>query len=336
MSQPPGAPAGPPVPVGQFSSSSGRTALLYYRHTFPPGGPTSFRGSLPGAAGFDQAEVFLCGFSLATDAHEAPVGRVSVNVERFSYDPQSGALEVGLTTLFATDGQGSTSEVTFVAVLTDATAAHFSTVTTSCGGTAECHITRQLGNAVLPGMQYIGIATQIWDVGLPSGGPVPVNGIAGDVDSLAVNPPTVFLDYAGALRNGAFANDMFCEWQGVVIAFDPAEMTPPVTSLPYQYTFLSVGQSHRASFFGGASPSPSAPTTGLLDALQGCTLLYSQAINGPETPIWMIEASAQAPILTPNGALTHYGVFLGSRFGDAVNAVPDFSFQLSRAVGFLH
>jgi hypothetical protein len=336
MSQPLAVPAGQPVPVGQFLSSTGRTALLYYRHTFPAGGPSSFRGPLPGVAGFDQAEVFLCGFTLATDMHEAPVGRVSVNVENFGYDPQSGALEVGVTTLFATDGQGSTSDVTFVAILTDATAARFTSISTGCGGTAECHILRQLGNAVPPGMEYIGIATQIWDVGLPSGGPVPVNGIAGDLVSLAVSPPMVWLDYAGALRNGAFTNDMFCEWQGVVIAFDPTEMTRPVSSLPFQYTFLSlVDLSQRVSFFGGAAPPPT-PTTGFLDAFQGCTLLYSQAINGPETPIWMIEASAQAPILTPNGAMTAYGVFLGSQFGDAVNAVPNFGFQISRAVGFLH
>ena len=326
--------AGQPVPMGQFLSSSGRTALLYYRHTFPAGVPSSFRGLVPGAAGFDQAEVLLCGFTLAADAHEARVGHVSAGVQRYSYDPQNGELEIGVTTMFATDGQGATSDVTFVAIFTDATAARFSTIAASCGGAAQCHIVRQLGNAVPPGMQYIGIASQLFDVG--AGSPVPVNGIAGDLDSLTVSSPTISLDYLGALRNGAFMNDMFCEWRGTVIAFDPAEMTRPVTSLPNQYTFLSQGQPQRVGFYGHAAATPSLPTTGFLDALQGCSLLYSQSINGPETPIWMIEASAQAPILAPNGALTEYGIFLGSIFGDAVNAAPNFGFQISRTVGFLH
>lgn len=324
-----------PTPAGQFQSSSGRTVLQYFRQTFPAGAPSSFRGPLQVPPGFDQVEVLLCGFTLAADAHEAPLGRAAINVQKFGYDAQTGVLEAGVTTQFATDGQGATSEVTFVVVLTDATAARFSRISTGCGGPAECNIVRQVGSAIPSGMQYIGLATQIWDVGLQTGPGIPVNGIAGDVASLAVNPPTIWLQYIGALRNGAWTNEMFCEWQSLVIAFDPAEMTPVQTNLPYQYTFLGMHQSTRQVMQSQAVAPVGMPSTGFLDALQGCSLFYSQAINGPESPIWMLESSASTPIMGPNGAFTTYGAFLGSRFGDSVNAVPDYGFQISRAVGFL-
>jgi hypothetical protein len=325
-----------PVLTAQFQSTSGRTALQYFQQTFPAGAPSSFRGPVQVLPGFDQVEVFLCGFTLATDAHEAPLGRAAVNIQKFGYDAQTGVLEAGVTTQFATDGQGATSEATFVVVLTDATAARFSRISTGCGGTGECDIVRQVGSAVPTGMQYIAIATQIWDVGVRSGPGIPLNGIAGDVVSLAVNPPAVWFQYIGALRNGAWTDDMFCEWQGMVIAFDPAEMTPVTTNLPYQYTFLGQHQATRQVMPSGAVAPAGVPSVGFLDAHQGCFLFHSQAINGPESPVWMLEASASAPIMGPNSALTTYGVFLGSRFGDSVNAVPDYGFQISRAVGFLH
>jgi hypothetical protein len=324
-----------PVLAGQFQSSTGRTALQYFRQTFPAGVPSSFRGPVQILPGFDQVEVFLCGFALSTDSHEAPLGRAAVNIQKFGYDPAAGLLEAGVTVQFATDGQGANSETTFVVVLTDASAARFSRISTGCGGTAECGIVRQVGNSIPTGMQYIGIASQIWDVGLRSGPGIPVNGIAGDVASLAVNPPAVWLQYIGALRNGAWTNDMFCEWQGMVIAFDPTEMAPVPTNLPYQYTFLGMHQATRQVMHAQAVAPANVAPVGFLDAHQGCFLFYSQAINGPESPIWMLEASATPPIMGPKGAHTTYGVFLGSRFGDSVNAIPDYGFQISRAVGFL-
>lgn len=331
-----GAGASPPMLAAQFNSSSGRTALQYFRHSFPPGAPSSFRGPLQVLAGFDQVEALLCGFTLSTEAHEAPVGRAAVNIQKFGYDPATGSMEVGVTTQFATDGQGAAADVTFVVVLTDAAAATFSRISTGCGGTAECDIVRQVGSAVPSGMQYIGIATQIWDVGVPSGPAVPVNGIAGDVVSLAVSPPSVWLQYIGALRNGAWTSGMFCEWQGLVIAFDPAELSPVQTNLPYQYTFLGQHQSSRQVLFSGASAPPGVPVAGFLDAFQGSFLFFSQAINGPEGPVWMLESSASAPVMGPTGAFTQYGVFLGSQFGNTGSTTPDFGFQISRAVGFLH
>ena len=181
-------------------------------------------------------------------------------------------------------------------------------------------------------MQYIGVATNIWDVGVSSGPAIPVNGIAGDIAGLAVGAPSVWLQYLGALRNGAWTNSMFCEWQGVVISFDPAEISRfPTPNLPYQYTFLGQHQSARQVIAGSASVPPGVPPfVGFLDAFQGFSLLFSQAINGPESPVWMIESSASVPIIGPNGAFTQYGVFLGSQFGNTANTVPDYGFQISR------
>jgi hypothetical protein len=324
-----------PVLAGQFQSSSGRTTLQYYRHTLPAGGPSSFRGPLQTLAGFHQAEVFLCGFTLKTAAHEAELARASVNVQKFRYDAQTGLMELGVTTQFATDGQGFAAEVTFVIIFTDFAAARFSRISTGCGGTAECHIVEFVPNAVPVGMQYIGIATQFWDVGCRTGNEL-INGIAGDVVNLGVIPAGVFLNFAGALRNSAWTNDMFCEWQGAVIAFDPTEMSRALTSLPFQYTIIGNHITTRQTYANQAPAPPSTVVKGFLDAFQGLTLLYSQSISGPETPLWMIEGSADPPIMGPSGAISQYGVFLGSRFGDAVNAMPrDYGFQISRAAGFL-
>jgi hypothetical protein len=308
---------------------------MYFRLGFAAGTPSSYRGPLQALPGFDQVELLLCGFTLSAESHEAPLGRAAVNVQKLGYDASTGLMEVGVTTQFATDGQGAASEVTFVVVLTDSAAARFTRISTGCGGPAECDIIRLSGSAVPAGMSYIGIATQIWDVGVRSGPPTPVNGIGGDVASLAVSPPSVWSQYIGVLRDGAWARDMFCEWQGVVIAFDPAEISPVTTSLPYQYTFLGQHQTARLVLPSQAPPPP-WPAVGFLDALQGTYCFHSQSINGPESSIWMLETSATAPVMGPSSGLTTYGVFLGTRFGDTANANPDYGFQFSRAVGYLH
>ena len=326
---------GTPLLTGQFQSSSGRTVLSYYRHAFSGGSPTSFRGTVQLTPGFDQVEVLLCGFSLAADWHEAEVGRVAVNVQKFGYDAQTGALELGITTQFVTDGQTSSSEVTFVVIMTDVRAARFSPISTGCGGVAECNITTSVPVAVPTGMEYIGIGTQIWDVGSDSG-PVPMNAVGGDVASLTVGLPSVAFDFLGVLRNGTFTNRMFCEWQGLVVAFDPAELTRAITPLQYQYTFLGHHVGARQFFYNQAQSPTNQPNTGFLDASQGSSLLFSQSINGPEERIWFIESSAEAPLLTPTGSITRYGVFLSSRYGETQVAAPDYTFQVSRLAGFLH
>jgi hypothetical protein len=325
MAQPPT----PPSLVREFTSSSGRTVLQYYSCT----APGSFRGVLQAPAGFEQVEVLLTGFTLATDLHVARVERAAVNVQKFRYDPQTGELELGVRGQLATDGQTWRADVTFVVILTDSTAAHFTRLSTGCGATAECNISQQLAGAIPSGMQYIGLATQIWDLGSRAGA-VPLNGIAAHMNAISVNPPNFGIDFAGALRNGAWTNDMFFEWQALTIAFDPTEMTRAPTWLPNQYTFI--GKHASRLYLVDGAPAPAGPIiTGFLDAFEGLVLLFSWAIGGPEYPVWMIEASAVAPVLSPSGATTEYGILLGTTFGDTANTAP-YEFQVSRAAGFLH
>ena len=82
------------------------------------------------------------------------------------------------------------------------------------------------------------VATQIRDVGTSTGPAIAVNGIGGDIASLAVSAPSVWLQYLTVLWNEAWANDMLSEWRAVAIAFDPAEISRFPTNLPYQYIYL--------------------------------------------------------------------------------------------------
>jgi hypothetical protein len=325
-----GMPWTPPALVGEFKSSSGRTVLQYYSVTISG----TIRGVVSAPAGFELVEVLLTGFTLEADSHEAPAAHAAAEVQKFRYDPQSGDLEIGVAATLTTDGQPWTAEVTFVVVLTDSDAGRFTLIDTGCNGTAQCSITRLLAGAIPPGMQYIGLATQIWDVAAQHGA-VPVNGIAGHKNALSVNPPDVWVDFMGVFRDGAWANDMFCEWRAVVIAFRPTEMTQVPTSLPNQFTMLGTNQVARRSITNQAPAPPGVAVTGMLDAFDGFTALFSQAIGGPEHPIWMLEASAAPPILAPSGPVTTYGVFMGTKYGDLTSTQP-FLFQLSRAAGFLH
>jgi hypothetical protein len=98
----------PPHPIGKFTSSSGRTVIQYFRYLSGPCGGgvnCNFRGAVHVPAGFDQVEVFLCGFSFRTDNHVAGVNRIATTVNRYNHDPATGALEVGVMAQLATDGK---------------------------------------------------------------------------------------------------------------------------------------------------------------------------------------------------------------------------------------
>jgi hypothetical protein len=103
------------------------------------------------------------------------------------------------------------------------------------------------------------VATQIRDVGTSTGPAIAVNGIGGDIASLAVSAPSVWLQYLTVLRNEAWANDMFSEWRAVAIAFDPAEISRFPTNLPYQYIYLGQHQSARQVISGSVSVPPGVP-----------------------------------------------------------------------------
>src|SRR4051794_29370745 len=84
--------ATPPTLVSQFTSSSGRTVLQYFRFN----ATQAFRGPIQVAPGFELVEVALVGHELHTDNHVAPVHRAAVNIHRFTYDATTGKLEVGV------------------------------------------------------------------------------------------------------------------------------------------------------------------------------------------------------------------------------------------------
>ena len=307
----------PPIPtfVSRIESSSGLTALHYYRYTATEG----FRGNVQAGANFDLVDVALVGYDLRTDHHAAPVQRAAVNVQMFRYDAPSGEVEVGVNPQLHTDGQGWTADVCFVVIATSSSVAHFTPIGGSGAGSGTAVIARRAFNAIPAGMEYVGLATQIWDLGSDAGA-VPVNTLAAHHDGLTIAKPNCSVDYVGTFRDGHSTNQMFFEWQAVLLAFNPNEMTRVTTTLPNQYTWIGGGVTRQA--FASHAPSPPAgkPVTGFLDTDEGTVLQFGPAFggpSGPEHPIWMIESSAQPPILGPASAITEYGTFIGTTFGDA-------------------
>jgi hypothetical protein len=303
------------------------------------GASCDFRGPVKARRGFEQAEVFLSGFRLEAGTQADAIQQVSATARRFRYDAATGEVEVGLAAVFRTRSQQNYSyRLTFVVVLTSRDVARFTTVGGGCAGTARCHIVKSLPGAVPKGWQYIGLASSLWHLGAV-GGPILLNTVSGHVDSLTVAPPNVNVDYLCVLHGQRPQNDMFCEWDAKVIAFDPAEMTQNGSPLFPQYTFLNWNTTQYAGWSNRASQPARQRIPGFLDAFEGLSLTYQ--IFPPSMPaqnaVWSIEASAQRfrvdPVLTDT-AITDYGVFLGTTFGNWSSATA-FGYQSSRAFGFL-
>jgi hypothetical protein len=307
---------------------------VYFRYgSGTCGGVTScnFRGVIRTLPGFDQVEVFLCGFTLETLSQADKVGRVAARVQKFRYDRANGALEVGVSAGLSTTGQKYSYELTFVVVLTGAKVAKFTRIDASCGGVETCTIGRSLPAAVPSGMHYIGLGTSSWDLG-SNAGAFPLNTLSGHIDSISVAPPTVNLTYLAAFRDAAGGKRMFLEWDAAVIAFRPSEMAQNTSPIFPQYTMLAHHVTTR-QFLGSGGTAPVPAIRGVLDAFEGLTLFYDNPAI--EHDIWLVEASASAPRLTaPNAAAVDLGLFLGTTFGDRTNA-PDYAYQESRALGFL-
>lgn len=326
----------PPTLISKFKSSSGRTIIEYY--TYDSGtcgiGNCNFRGSLHAPAGFDQVEVFLSGFSLETQSKVDKISHVQAQVQKFRYDKATGDLEVGVSAQLSTSsGQPYAYHVTFVVLLTDVTAAKFTHVGNGCRGQAQCHVTATLAGAVPTGMQYIGLGTRIFDLGSESG-PLLINTLSAHIDSLTVTPPNVQLDYLCSLHDAAGVNAMYCEWDAAIIAFDPAEMAQNTSTIFPQYTFLATSTTTADRWTNHSQPAAGTAFTGFLDAFEGVTFFYP---TGKENAIWMVDAFAsnfQLSGTPPNEALTDYGIFLGTTFGDTANAQA-YTYQESRAFGFL-
>ena len=334
--------AATPTLTQKFVSSSGRTAILYFAYDAAPCGggvACGFRGNIHVYAGYDGAEIFLSGFRLEGLLQADAVSQATVSVQKFRYDPVTGAMEVGVSSGIATaSGQQYATTVTFVVVLTRGGVATFTPISTGCGGVASCGITRSLPGAVPAGMQYIGLATSNWSLGSGSG-PLVLNTLSGHLDSLTVSPPQVDLRYLCMMQDGSAANRMWCEWGAKVVAFDPAEMEQNGSSIFPQYTFLGWNTPSSHAWTEHATSPSHARLAGFLDAFEGLTLTYQTfpPVPGTQNPVWLVESMASNFRIDPNAAdtaLTDYGIFLGTKFGNYTTA-QNYAYQLSRAVGFL-
>jgi hypothetical protein len=334
--------AASPAQTQQFKSSSGKTVIEYYAYNSGPCGaglPCNFRDSIKVPAGFDQGEVFLSGFKLEAAKQSDAVYQVMATVTKHRYEPLTGALELSIAAVLDTRSRQNYSyNMSFVVILTGSALAKFTPVNTGCSGIANCRITRTLPATVPAGMHYIGLATQNWHLGSNSG-PLLLNTLSVHHDGLGVNPPLVNLDYLCVMQDGRGRNRMFCEWAAKVIAFDPAEMEQNGSPIFPQYTFMSWGSAIR-HFWTESSPSPShKPIAGFLNAFEGLTLTYQTFPYKPglHSLIWLIESSAGNFRISGSAsdtALTEYGIFLGTEFGNYTTA-QKYGYQESRTFGFL-
>jgi hypothetical protein len=140
-------------------------------------------------------------------------------VRKLRYDAGSGELEMSLSAWLTTQSQQKYSySATFVVVLTNSSVAKFSPISTGCDGVDSCRIVRSEPAAIPNGMQYIGLATQHWDLGSHSG-PLVLNMLSGHQDGLTVKPPEVDVEYVYAMHSAKLGNSkMYCEWGATLIA----------------------------------------------------------------------------------------------------------------------
>ncbi len=322
---------GRPVRRRTFRSSSKKTVIVYF--TYRSGStPGPFRGFVRVPRGYPDANVFICGLTLAARQQVDKLTRASVTVNKYRYDPTNGQLEVGVNAVLASaSGQANWHEVTFAVVLTDTSVAQFTHINGSCGGVGQCSIARNLAGAIPPGMHYIGLGTRSWELG-SNDGPIPLNALSGHIDALTVGPTDVTLDYAGAFRNAAQRNRMYLEWAASVIAFTHSEMAQNTSPIFPQYT-TGIGTVTTRQAWTNNDVAPT-PIKGALSALEGMTYLYA---TGQEHELWIVEASLGNVRIQPsttNNVQTDWGIFLGTTFGDRQNGLQ-YDYQESRVLGFL-
>jgi hypothetical protein len=325
-----------PIRTQVFVSTSGRTIIQYYAFksgTCGTGTNCNFHGILPLPPGFAQVEVFLTGFTLEAGKSEEKVKRILAEVKKHQYSTSSGELEVEVTGRFETETmQPYSYQISFVVLLTNA-AALLTNVGNTCKGVAQCIITASLPGSIPPTMQYIGLGTRIFDLSSTSE-PLSVNALSMHVDPIRVQAPNVQVDYSCVLRDARSSNEMRCQWEASVIAFDPAEMDRNDSNVFPQFTIVGSNVPSAKQLNSQAKPFSGGTIAGYFDALEGISLFYGR---GQENQIWLIDGSASGFNIIGSGPSTgeaQYGVFLGTTFMDRVKAQP-FSLQVSRAVGLL-
>lgn len=139
------------------------------------------------------------------------------------------------------------------------------------------------------------------------------------------------MDYLCALHDAQRQTKMYCEWGAKVIAFDPSEMAQNGSPIFPQYTFIGVHTPSRQAWIEHAPDPAGNPLPGFFDALEGLSLGYTGA---RQHPVWWVEGSATKFAVSGSTALTRYGIFLGTQFGNSTTAAP-YVYQMSRAFGFL-
>ena len=308
--------------------------MVYFSYKSGPCGGNvacNFRGIIPVPAGFDTVEVFLSGFRLQTATMSDMVSSVGATVQKYRYNVTTGDLEVGVTSWLRTQsGQQYSYLLTFAVLLTNPGVAHLTPISTGCSGLGECHIVRSLPTAVPAGMHYIGLATSNWHLGASSGA-IPLHVLSGHLDNLTLIGPAVNVDYRCAMHDTQLNTKMYCEWGAKVLAFDSSEMAQNGSLLFPQYTVIGFNTPSRHSWIEHA-PNPSGnPLPGFFDALEGLSLVYA---GTSQHPVWWIEGSATGFSVAGSTALTRYGIFLGTQFGNSTTAAP-YGYQMSRAFGFL-
>jgi len=149
----------------------------------------------------------------------------------------------------------------------------------------------------------------------------------------------VNVKYVCELADASKKNTMFCEWGATVIAIDKGEMDQNASPIFPQLSFLGTGTTF-AQFWTEHSQNPSHKAiAGFLDAFEGLFLSYNTYPYGApaQYQIWSLEASVWnfgISSSAPDTALTDFGIFLGTQFGNA-NMGQKYTFQENRAFGFL-
>jgi hypothetical protein len=125
------------------------------------------------------------------------------------------------------------------------------------------------------------------------------------------------------------------EWSAAVIAFDSSEIAPN-PNIFRGGGFPEEWSSNRDTVrlaWTDRRTSQVSPIRGLLHLFSGFSLYYHD--RAIEHEIWLVEASASAPLLTaPDQAETDRGLLLGTTFADRLTAA-EYDVEEVRIVGYL-
>jgi hypothetical protein len=296
----------------------------------------AFDGQLDVPSGFTQAESFLSGFTLEVKGSADKLDRAIANVASANYDKPPGKIQVTVGGMLNTENRRDYSyRITFGIVFTSANA-KFTSISNSCTGSGSCDIKKSLKGVIPSGLEYMGLGTRHFDIGVASGsGAIDVNTLSMHIEDLVIKPRDIDLDYRCRLHDAAGANGMACEWAASIFALDPGEMERNNSTIFPQYTLMVLRNQGSQSRTNQGQSASGGPISGFLDGLEGVTFANE---NGGEEPISLIDASAdEFELLSnpPNTSSTHYQLYAGETFGQNTFSSQFFTYQLSRLMVFM-